>query len=95
MEGVMTTPRRKFDREFKLKADKMVVDGVLSRALHANTSTNTLSREKLRNLIQYISRGPLSNERISMTDRGKVRLKLKTKWVDGTSQLSETCRHQI
>ncbi|TWW08405.1 hypothetical protein E3A20_24660 [Planctomyces bekefii] len=38
-------------------------------------------------LIEYIARGPLSNERLEITDDGKVKLKLKTAWRDGTSHL--------
>jgi hypothetical protein len=34
-----------------------------------------------------MARGPLSNERLEITDTGQVKLKLKTRWVDGTSYL--------
>jgi hypothetical protein len=37
-------------------------------SLHANTSTNTLARDSLRKLVEYISRGPLSNERLEITE---------------------------
>ena len=56
-------------------------------SLHANTSTNTLARDGLRKLVEYISRGPLSNERLEITESGQVRLKLKTAYSDGTSHL--------
>ena len=56
-------------------------------SLHANTSTNTLARDSLRKLVEYISRGPLSNERLEITDSGRVKLKLKTAYSDGTSHL--------
>jgi hypothetical protein len=56
-------------------------------SLHANTSTNTLARDSLRKLVEYISRGPLSNERLEITESGQVKLKLKTAYSDGTSHL--------
>jgi len=56
-------------------------------SLHANTSTNTLARDRLENLIKYIARGPFSNERIEITPEGKVMLKLKTAYSDGTTHL--------
>jgi hypothetical protein len=56
-------------------------------SLHANTSTNTLARDSLRKLVEYISRGPLSNERVEITKSGQVKLKLKTAYSDGTSHL--------
>jgi len=56
-------------------------------SLHCNTSTNTHARDHLEKLIEYIARGPLSNERLEITDDGKVRLQLKTPWRDGTAHL--------
>ena len=56
-------------------------------SLHANTSTNTLARDSLRKLVEYISRGPLSHERLEITKSGQVKLKLKTAYSDGTSHL--------
>ena len=56
-------------------------------SLHANTSTNTLQRDRLYKLVEYIARGPLSNERLEITKSGNVKLKLKTSWSDGTSHL--------
>lgn len=56
-------------------------------SLHCNTSTNTHARDRLEKLIEYIARGPLSNERLEITGEGNVRLQLKTPWRDGTSHL--------
>ena len=56
-------------------------------SLHANTAINTLQRERLSQLIEYIARGPLSNERLKIREDGKVVLQLKSKWADGTSHL--------
>jgi hypothetical protein len=56
-------------------------------SLHCNTAINTHARDRLEKLIEYIARGPLSNERIEITSDGKVKLKLKSNWSDGTSHL--------
>ena len=56
-------------------------------SLHANTAINTLQRDRLSQLIEYIARGPLSNERLKIREDGKVILQLKSKWADGTSHL--------
>ena len=56
-------------------------------SLHCNTAVNTHSRDSLRNLVEYMARGPLSNERLEVLPDGNVKLKLKTPWHDGTSHL--------
>ena len=64
-----------------------ISNGTVSRINCRVTSTNTLARDSLRKLVEYISRGPLSNERLEITDSGQVELKLKTAYSDGTSHL--------
>ena len=61
-------------------------------SLHANTATRTMQREALRNLIEYIARGPLSNRRLEITPDRKVRLELKTNYSNGTTHLLFTLR---
>ena len=56
-------------------------------SLHCNTSVNALRRDKLHKLIEYMARGPLSNERLEITDDKKVKLRLKTAYSDGTTHL--------
>ena len=56
-------------------------------SLHANTAINSLQRDRLSQLVEYIARGPLSNERLQIRDDGRVVLQLKSKWADGTSHL--------
>ena len=56
-------------------------------SLHANTATNTHQRDKLRKIISYSARGPISNKRLSQTEDGKIKLELKTRWADGTTHL--------
>ena len=59
-------------------------------SLHAATKTNTHARDRLAGLIEYIARGPLSNERLEVTPDGNVKLRLKSKWSDGTTHLRFT-----
>ena len=54
-------------------------------SLHCNTATNTHARDRLEKLIEYIARGPLSNERLEITACGKVKLQLKSAFRDGTT----------
>ena len=56
-------------------------------SLHGNTSVNALARDRLAKLIEYIARGPLSNERLEIIADKKVKLQLKTPYRDGTTHL--------
>src|SRR5690606_3423062 len=44
-------------------------------------------RPRLHQLIEYIARGPISNRRLEITAEGKVKLRLKSRWADGTTHL--------
>jgi hypothetical protein len=59
-------------------------------SLHAATScreifANVDEPEKLERLCRYISRPAISEQRLSMTQHGKVRYELKTPYRDGTT----------
>ncbi|MBP9708682.1 MAG: transposase [Oligoflexales bacterium] len=56
-------------------------------SLHARTHINAHQRDGLHKLIEYLARGPLSNERLELAAEGKIKLRLKTKWSDGTTHL--------
>ncbi|MGB3725096.1 MAG: transposase [Glaciecola sp.] len=61
-------------------------------SLHAATScremlANTDEPDKLERLCRYISRPAISEQRLSMTQRGKVRYELKTPYRDGTTHV--------
>jgi len=56
-------------------------------SLHANTAVNTHARDRLYKLIEYIARGPLSNERLEILTNGDVKLALKTPWASGVTHL--------
>jgi hypothetical protein len=59
-------------------------------SIHANTSTNSHTRDRLEKLISYIARGPLSNQRLEITDDNQVKLRLKKAFSDGTTHLKFT-----
>jgi hypothetical protein len=54
-------------------------------SLHAGVFANADEPEKLERLCRYISRPAISEQRLSMTDHGKVRYELKTPYRDGTT----------
>jgi hypothetical protein len=53
-------------------------------SLHAGVFANADEPEKLERLCRYISRPAISEQRLSMTQHGKVRYELKTPYRDGT-----------
>ena len=53
----------------------------------ANTPINTHSRDRLGTLVEYLVRGPLSNDCLNITPNGGVGLTLKSRWRNGTTDL--------
>jgi hypothetical protein len=53
-------------------------------SVHAGVSVPARDRLRLERLLRYGSRGPISNERLSLLPDGTVRYKLKRRWKDGT-----------
>jgi hypothetical protein len=56
-------------------------------SLHAGIFANADEPEKLERLCRYISRPAISEQRLSMTDHGKVRYELKTPYRDGKTHV--------
>jgi len=56
-------------------------------SLHAGVLANADEAEKLERLCRYISRPATSEQRLSITDHGKVRYELKTPFRDGTTHV--------
>ena len=52
-------------------------------SLHAGVFANADESDKLERLCRYISRPAISEQRLSMTQHGKVRYELKTPYRDG------------
>ncbi len=55
--------------------------------LHTGRRVAADDRGGLERLLRYIMLPPLSHDRISLTQDGQVRLRLKRRWSDGTSHL--------
>jgi hypothetical protein len=56
-------------------------------SLHAGVFANADEPEKLEKLCRYISRPAISEQRLSMTQHGKVSYELKTPYRDGTTHV--------
>ena len=56
-------------------------------SLHAAVRCGADDRQALEQLCRYITRPALANERVQTNATGKVVLKLKTAWSDGTTHL--------
>jgi len=56
-------------------------------SLHAGIGVEADQREKLERLARYVSRPPVSVERLSLTAKGQVRYRLKTPYRDGTTDI--------
>lgn len=56
-------------------------------SLHAGVFADSHESEKLERLCRYIARPAISEQRLSLTDSGKVRYKLKTPYNDGTTHV--------
>jgi hypothetical protein len=53
-------------------------------SVHAGVVALAHDRVRLERLLRYASRGPISNERLSLLPDGRLRYKLKRCWKDGT-----------
>jgi hypothetical protein len=53
-------------------------------SVHAGVCVPAHDRLRLERLLRYASRGPISNERLSLLPDGRLRYRLKRRWKDGT-----------
>ncbi len=56
-------------------------------SLHAAVGVPARDRRRLERLCRYVARPPLSHERLEEQPDGRVALRLKTRWRDGTSHI--------
>jgi putative transposase len=56
-------------------------------SLHAGIGVEAVQRGKLERLARYVSRPPVSVERLDLTAQGQVRYRLKTPYRDGTTHI--------
>jgi hypothetical protein len=66
------------------KALRADIDGF---SLHAAVRVEAHDRKRLEQLCRHITRPGLSDERVQINAAGQVKLKLKTPWRDGTTNL--------
>ncbi|MFZ1058262.1 MAG: transposase, partial [Candidatus Rokuibacteriota bacterium] len=55
--------------------------------LHANVWVPATNRARLEELCRYLLRPPVAQARLRLTGDGRIRLRLKTPWADGTRHL--------
>jgi Putative transposase len=55
--------------------------------LHANVAVDGEDRERLEQLCRYLLRPAIAQDRLRLTQDGRIVLELKTAWADGTSHL--------
>jgi hypothetical protein len=82
--------RKVFTLQTLPACDEPFDDGVSKVAgfsLHAGVAARADQRQKLERLCRYISRPAISEERLSLTQNGKVRYQLKTPYRDGTTHV--------
>jgi len=68
-------------------SSKSLVGKVPGFSLHAGVAARSDQRWKVERLCRYITRLPVSEERVSLTEQGKVRYELKTPYRDGTTHV--------
>jgi hypothetical protein len=59
-------------------------------SLHAAVQVESHDRKPLEQLCRYITRPALSDEQVQLDAAGRLELKLKTPWRDGTTHLVMT-----
>jgi hypothetical protein len=59
-------------------------------SIHANTEIPAGDRERLERVSRYLVRPALANDRLSLNEEGKVVMRLKTQWSDGTTEVRFT-----
>jgi hypothetical protein len=56
-------------------------------SLHAAVGVPARDRRRLERLIQYVARPPLAHDRLEKRPDGRLMLRLKTRWRDGTTHI--------
>jgi hypothetical protein len=66
-------------------SDRVPQDGGMS--LHADVAVPARDRRRLERLCRYVARPPLASERLEERPDGRLSLRLKTRWRDGTTHI--------
>ncbi len=67
--------------------DTPTVGTVAGFSLHAGVAAKADQRDKLERLCRYVTRPAIAEQRLSLTNQGKVRYELKTPYRDGTTHI--------
>jgi hypothetical protein len=63
-------------------------------SLHAAVAVPARDRRRLERLCRYVARPPLAHDRLEVTPDGRLALRLKTRWRDGTTHILME-RHEL
>jgi hypothetical protein len=63
-------------------------------SLHADVAVPARDRRRLERLCRYVARPPLANDRLEERPDGRLALRLKTRWRDGTTHILME-RHEL
>jgi hypothetical protein len=84
--GDRVEPRETAEAEVDPEASERVPQfGGMS--LHADVAVPARDRKRLERLCRYVARPPLANERLEEQPDGRIALRLKTRWRDGTTHV--------
>ena len=56
-------------------------------SLHADVAVSARDRRRLERLCRYVARPPLAHDRLEVRPDGRLALRLKTRWRDGTTHI--------
>ena len=63
-------------------------------SLHADVAVPARDRDRLERLCRYVARPPLAHDRLEVRPDGRLALRLKTRWRDGTTHILME-RHEL
>lgn len=86
-EAQLPAPPWWLPREPKVRTDSTRCATVDGFSVHANTSVAADARSALQHLLRYGLRAPLSTERLSLLDDGRVRYRFRRPYSDGSTHL--------
>jgi hypothetical protein len=78
-----------FEEEIPMAKGRLCYN-VNNFSLHANTAIKTRQRDRLFKLIEYIARGPISDDRLEILEDGMVEVTFKAPWSNGQTGIRLT-----
>ncbi len=87
--GIVPATRQQAERDLRPQDERNSLCAALEGfTLHAAVRVEEGQRDRLEHMCRYISRPPLSSQRLSRSRSGKVVLELRHAWRDGTTHIS-------